>query len=188
MYLVTAGLIAFTAGGQRALADKPVERLTAFAVDMSNMASRAAAGTVDITIERWSTDQQRDQLRAALREGGTDALLRALQKIKDPAGYIRTPNSVGYPLRFARRVPMSGGGERIIIATDRPVSFLELRTGSRTTDYPFMVIDLRLNANGQGEGKLIPLAKITADEDHAVEIENYASEPVRLTQVRREKS
>jgi hypothetical protein len=170
-----------------ALAAKPVERLTAFAVDMSNTAGRTRAGSIDIVIDRWSTDQERDQLRSALREGGSDALLRALQKIKDPAGYIRTAGSIGYPLRFARAIPTSDGGRRIIIATDRPVSFLEASNQPRTLDYPFMLIDVRLNAKGEGQGKLLPLAKITADEDHVVEIENYASEPVRLTEVKETK-
>jgi len=47
-----------------------------------------------------------------------------------------------------------------------------------------MLIDLRLDAQGKGQGKLIPVAKVTQSEDHVVEIENYASEPVRLTEVR----
>jgi hypothetical protein len=167
-----------------AFAAKPVEHLTAFAVDMSNIAGRTRAGTVDIIINRWSSDQERDTLRAALREGGTDGLLRALQKIKKPAGYIRSTGSIGYPLRFAREIPTSDGGRRIIVATDRPVSFLEATTQPRTMDYPFMLIDVRLGANGKGQGKLLPLAKVTESEDHVVEIENYASEPVRLSEVR----
>jgi hypothetical protein len=163
---------------------KPVEHLTAFAVDMSNLAGRTKAGTIDIVIDRWSTPAERDRLVGALKEGGTDALLRALQKVKDPAGYIRDPASVGYPLRFAWQVPMPDGGKRIIVATDRPVSFLEATSGARTMDYPFMLIDVRLGPDGKGQGKLMPVAKIAVNEDHVVEIENYASEPVRLTEVR----
>jgi hypothetical protein len=165
------------------LAAKPVMHLTAFAVDMSNMANRTRAGTIDIVINRWSSDEERDTLRAALREGGTARLLKALQKIKEPAGYIRTPSSIGYPVRFARQIPAPDGGKRIIVATDRYVSFLEATTQPRTIDYPFMLVDIRLGPDGKGTGKLMPLAKVTESEDHVVEIENYASEPVRLTEV-----
>jgi hypothetical protein len=171
------------AGMGTALAAKHLARFTAFAVDTSNLTNRARTGVIEILIDRWSTDEERDQLLAALREGGPDALLRALQKVKDPVGYIRTPESIGYPLRFAREVG-SGEGRRVLIATDRPIGFLEATRQPRTVDYPFLVVDLRLDANGEGQGKLLPLARITANEDHVVEIENYANEPVRLTQLK----
>ena len=97
-----------------------------------------------------------------------------------PPPSFRAP---GYPLSLARQTTSPSGGRRILMGTDRLISFLELRDQPRTVDYPFMVIDIRLDASGKGEGKLMPLAKITEDRDHIVEIENYASEPVRLTSV-----
>jgi hypothetical protein len=176
-------LVAVLAGAP-AFAGKPVAQFSAFAVDMSNTAGRTRAGTIDIIIDHWSSPQERDALVAALKEGGTDGLLRSLQKIKEPAGNIRTAGSVGYPLRFAWQTTAPDGGRRVIVATDRPVSFLEARTQPRTLDYPFLLIDLRVDAAGKGMGKLIPLAKVQLSEDHVVEIENYASEPVRLSEVR----
>jgi len=177
--------MACTVAALPAAAAKPVDHFTAFAVDMSNTAGRTRAGSVDVIINRWSTPEERDRLVGALREGGTDTLLRALQKIKKPAGYIRSAGRIGYPLRFAWQIPTSDGGRRVIIATDRPVSFLEASTQPRTMDYPFMLIELRVDAQGRGQGKLLPLARIQADDDHVVEVENYASEPVRLTEVRK---
>jgi hypothetical protein len=181
MGFIAAGAIAFAASA--ASAAKPVEHLTAFAVDMSNMAGRTRTGTIDVIIDRWSTDAERDRLVGALREGGSDTLLKALQKEQE-IGRIRSTGSIGYPLRFAREIPISTGGRRIIVATDRPVSFLELTNRPITTEYPFMLIDIRMSAKGEGEGKLLPLAKVTMNEDHVIEIENYASEPVRLSSVR----
>lgn len=179
---VLAGAVALVGPVDGVRAAKPAERLTALAVDMSNMSGARNTGTVDITIDHWSTDAERDKLRAALQEGGADGLLHALQKEKE-VGRISSGGSLGYPLRFARQVTTASGGRRILIGTDRPISFLELRDQPRTVNYPFMVIDIRLDASGKGEGKLMPLAKITEDRDHIVEIENYASEPVRLTAV-----
>jgi hypothetical protein len=174
------------AGRGTALAAKPVERLSALAVDMSNLAGAHNTATVDIIIERWSTDAERDQLLAALKEGGAEGLLHSLQKVKE-VGRISSGGSLGFPLRFAREAPSPSGGRRIVIGTDRVISFLELRDRPPTVDYPFMVIDIRMDASGKGEGKLMPLAKITQDRDHVVEIENYASEPVRLTAVQSRK-
>ena len=171
-----------------ARAADPIERFTAFAVDMGGSVSRpgARAGTVDIAIDRWSTPDERATLRAALQEGGTEGLLKALRKVEPPAGSIRSGSSLGYPLRFAHQIPLPGGGRRILIATDRPVSFLELRDRPVTVEeYPFMVVDVRLDAKGEGEGKLLPVAKIQVHPDNVVDIENYLAQPVRLTKVKK---
>jgi hypothetical protein len=154
---------------------------------MSAQAGRNRAGTVDISINRWSTDDERNRLRDALREKGPESLLSALQNVKEPVGYIQTPGNVGYPLRFARQIPLGDGGRRILLGTDRPISFFEAMNPGVTSDYPFMIIDLTVNAKGEGQGRLLPLARVTANDDHVVDIENYTTEPVRLNAVHRVK-
>jgi hypothetical protein len=161
-----------------------LERFTAFAVDMGGRAGRSTA-TVDIVIERWSTEAERKNALAALKENGSDGLLKDLQNVEPRVGYIRTATSIGYALQFAEQTVLPGGGRRILIATDRRLSFLELTRSSRTLDYPFMVIELRLGPNGEGEGKLMPLARVTQYGDDVVEIENYSFQPVRLTNVKK---
>lgn len=186
-----AYVLAVAAFVPSAQAADPVERLTAFAVDMSttpDLRTRGArTGRVDITIERWSSDQERNRLRDALKEGGADLLLKELQKIDDPAGRISTPGSIGTPLRFAMQSPLPDGGRRILVATDRRIGFFEAVNRPRSADYPFLLLDIRLDAKGEGTGKLLPIARIQVNDENVVEIENYASEPVRLTQVKVEK-
>jgi len=160
-------------------------RMTAFAVNMSTV-GRGGANTVDIQIDRWSTDAERQQLVAAFTEKGSDALLRELQRLKR-VGFIRLPNTLGYDLRFARKHPGEDGGEQIIIATDRRIGFWEARDQPRTMDYPFTLIDIRLKSSGEGEGKLSVATKISFNKKkNTLELENYASEPVRLTTVKAE--
>lgn len=163
--------------------DKALLRLRAFAVDMSGL-SRPRAGTIDIVIERWSTDEEREQLRTALIEKGSDALLSALQKLKPRAGYTSSSSSLGWDVRYAREQPFGDGGKRVIIATDRPMSFWELRNQPRSVDYEFTLAEIRLTKDGKGVGKLVTAAKITYNKDtRSVEIENYGLEPVRLSEV-----
>lgn len=173
------------AGGGTAGADKPLERFTAFAVDMGALRSRARTGTVDIAIERWSTDEERRRLMAAFKEDGRDGLLRALRDVKDRVGYVRSATSLGHPLRFAYQMPLASGGRRILIATDRRISFLEIRNQPRSLSYPFMIIEMRLDANGRGEGKLLPIADVTWSDEDVLVVENYDIQPVRLSQIRK---
>lgn len=179
--IVTAVAGALLLGALPARAAEPLERFTAFAVNL-NGGARARTGTVDIAVEHWSSDQERDKLVGSLKEGGNDLLLKNLRRA-DRVGFIRTANSIGYPLRFARAIDLPGGGRRILLATDRPVGFLEATRGGRSTDYPFLLIDIRMNADGKGEGKLLPLARVNWADENTVEVENWDHEPVRLTQV-----
>lgn len=160
------------------------ERFTASAINPN----RAAAGNVEIAIERWSTDAERDRLMGVMLEKGPEKLLDALQDAPRK-GYFRAPGNLGWDIHFARRVPLPDGGERIILVTDRPIGFWEATNRPRSVDYPFTVIELRIDRNGRGEGKASLATKIIADEDaKVVTLENYDLQPVQLTNVRRESS
>jgi hypothetical protein len=162
---------------------KPILHLTAFAVDLGGP-TRARAGTLDVAIERWSTPEEVAKLQAALTEKGEEGLLDAVQKMKR-VGYIRTPTSVGWPMHFAQQVVGSDGTQRIVFATDRPMSFWEVVNRPRSADYAFLVGEIRLRPDGKGEGKLVPAGKVDYNpETKTLEIENYSTQPVRLSEVR----
>src|SRR5262252_8309507 len=82
------------------------ERFTAMAVNMD----RGAAGTVEIVVNRWSSDKDRERLVSTLVERGENKLLDVLQGMPR-VGYIRTPDSIGWDLHYAHHVPLPEGGE-----------------------------------------------------------------------------
>ena len=180
---VVAGCLIVAGSAKSAAQTTMPVRLTAFAVNMSNVGG-GGSGTVDIVIERWSTDAERQTLMTAFLEKGENALLSALQKT--PAiGYFKVPERVGYDLHFARQTDLPEGGHRIVVATDRPIGFWEARNQPRTMDYPFTLVEMRLNKNYEGEGKLSVATKITHNKkDNVIELENYSSEPVRLNSIK----
>ena len=158
-------------------------RLRAFAVNMSGVGG-GRAGTIDIVIERWSTDEEREKLRDVLIEKGADKLLDTLKDIKPRTGYLRTSTSLGWDTYYARETPFGDGGRRIIVATDRRMSFAERSNQPRSADYEFTLVEIRLDKNGKGQGKYAVAAKIDYNKDtRTIEIENYGIEPVRLTEV-----
>jgi hypothetical protein len=158
------------------------ERFTAFAVNMGNVGP-TQSGTVEIVVTRWSTEGERKTLIAALLDRGPEALLNDLRKTRR-VGYIRTPNSIGYDLHFAQSVHGEDGGRRVILVTDRPIGFWEAANQPRSIEYPFTLIELRLNREGEGEGKMSIATKITGNREfNLVELEDYATQPVRLMAV-----
>lgn len=159
-------------------------KLTSFAVNLDAPLGAASSGRLDITINRWSTDGERDRLLQALQEKGTDRLLAALQKVSPPVGVIRSEGSLGWDLYYARIHPGEDGGYRLVFATDRPISFAEAASRTRSSEYEFMLCEIHLDRNGQGQGKLAVRAKVAWDEEtKTIEIENYDIEPIRLTKV-----
>ena len=161
-------------------------RFVAIAVNVDGMTARTGMSPVQLTVTRWSTTAEREKLHAAFVEKGAEALLDLLQDMR-PVGSIRTPNSLAYDLRFAHRMPADEGGERIILATDRYMSFWETVNRPRSSDYPFTLIELRINRDGEGEGKMSIATKIVADKKHnAIVLENYGTQPVMLNHVKRE--
>ena len=164
------------------------ESFTGFAINM-NSGPGPGTATVDFTIERWSTDAERDQLLAILQEEkdpnrANEKLLQALQRMPK-VGYIRTPNTLAWDLRFARQSALEDGGRRIVLATDRPIGFREARNQPRSIDYPFTIVEVQLDKNDKGVGKILTGTKIFIDKNNNLVLENYSQQPVRFNEIRR---
>jgi len=170
-------------------------RIRTWAVNMSNNLTGANA-VIEITVDKWSTDEERAKLLATVPKGQDD-LLRALQKVP-VKGRIRIPGwtgpdpqnyRLGWNLRYAWHEPLPEGGERIVLGTDRQMSFRETVNNPRTSDYPFLLIQIHLSKDGTtGEGKMATFTQITFDKKkNVMELEYYGTEPQRLTNMTVEK-
>ena len=103
-------------------------------------------------------------------------------------GGIRTPQTLAWDLRYARQFPEEDGtGRRIVLATDRPINFREARNQARTMDYPFTIVEIRLNKEDRGEGKILLGTKIFVDKNRNLTLENYGQQPIRFNEIRRVK-
>jgi len=161
------------------------ERYTALAVNMGSAPVRWKDLTVEMVVERWSTDAERDKLLGVAFNKGSDTLLDTLQHMPK-VGYIKTPDSIGYDLHFAQKSPGEDGGEHVTLATDRPIGFWEATNRPRTIEYPFTVVELRIRPDGQGEGKMSLFAKIIPDKrKKTIVLENYGTGPVVLQAVKK---
>jgi hypothetical protein len=180
---VLAAALAVVLLGPRATAQPP-ERFTAAAINMNN----GRAGSIEIVINRWSTAGERERLMQTMLERGPDKLLDVLQDLPR-VGYFRTPDSLAWDIHSATATPGKDGGEQITLITDRRIGFWEAARQPRSIDYPFTVIELHLNADGEGEGKMSVATKIIADKNsNTVVLENYNLQPVQLTNVKRERA
>jgi len=142
-----------------------------------------------IDILRWSTDDDAAKLAATFKDKGDKGWFEALQSAPS-VGYVwATTSSLGYSVKSARRVTTPDGGARILLALDRPLGSWDRpawKAATNPTDYPFTVIELRVNKAGIGEGKVSLTGKVAVDDDaKAVALESYATDPVTVKGVKR---
>ena len=74
-----------------------------------------------------------------------------------------------------------------MLATDRPIGFWEAVHQPRTIQYPFTVIQMQIAQDGKGKGTLSVATKIVAS-DNVVELENFATQPMMLTEITSKKA
>jgi hypothetical protein len=182
MRLIVAALavcFATFTSSPRAQTNLPQEEFNATAI--ANDELGAGAGRVQIRVTRWSTNAERDRLFDTLKTKGSRSALKMLQD-NPSVGTIKTPDSLGYDLRYAHQVRTAEGGRRIMIATDRPVGFWEQWNRARSTEYPFLVIQMQIGPDGRGSGTLADAAKLRAYAN-TLELETFTISPIMLKDI-----
>jgi hypothetical protein len=138
-----------------------------------------------IVIERFSTDAERAKLAEALRTGGTDALVDAMEPMS--VGYAQIDQNLRCSLRVASTW-QTPEGRMIRVSTNRPIHPVEVRETTRTLDYPIGVIEIKLPADAPGEGALLAATRVRFDEAGRLEVESLPQNtgPQRLSNVKRQ--
>ena len=180
--IFSAALLAVVVSPALAQTQGDREEFTAFAVNMGSLTGGGGAtAQLIITINRWNTAADRDDLFSTLKLKGQEALLDRMRRAKS-VGTLRTPNSIGYDLRLALDEPGKDGGRRVLVVTDRPVGFNEATARPLSIEYPFTVIDMQIPKEGFGQGTMSIAAKIIP-AGRTVLVENYDTQPVQLNRI-----
>jgi hypothetical protein len=171
----------------------PPFTMTSFGVNMTNVSiPRGNAGMIKIRITGWTAAEERKRLITTMLEKGQDSLLSALQKVKSK-GRISLPNwqgpdpqnyRLGWDLQYTWHEALPDGGDRIVIATDRRMSMMEVRERPRSFDYPFTLVEIRIPKGGKGEGRLFGATQIRFDKKkNQIVLEQYSAGEVRLNEI-----
>jgi hypothetical protein len=169
--------------GTPAASDKNPNRQT-FQCMMMNMMGAFAGRpiSIQIVINEYATDADKQMLITALEEGGEDALMKALKKMD--CGFVTVTGSTGWKVNAAWTNPTPDGGKRVVCFFERPTAFGELYTSSRSLDYQFAIIELLLTAEGKGvkdgNGTIIPAAQIGFTKQGKLAIESFGAAPGRI--------
>ena len=117
-------------------------------------------------------------------------LAKALQQATT-LGYLWSREVSGYAIRYAGKFANADGSERIVLITQRrlgAVNDLWKPAAGEEPAYDFSVIELRVKANGDGEGKISLNGKVAPDGAlNMIALENYDALPVVFSHVQQRK-
>jgi hypothetical protein len=158
----------------------PPEEYQAQAMGESTQMGRTF--NVTIHVEEYSTPEERQILVDAFEKAGSKGLYNALNKMKSK-GRIAITGTLGYDVSFARKLP-SPNGTKIRVLTNRPITFGEAWTDSRSMDYNLSALELDLSSEkNKSTGTLLPACEFVIDKKtKELEIQNYQN-PWKLVDV-----
>ena len=180
--LVLAGLAGASAAQQPAAGSQLPEQLVGI---VAGMQGRGGTTFLTMHIDSTSTDEEVKALGTLLKEKGQEGVVAAMFKMD--RGWLKLGPTLGYTVAVVRST-VTEHGRRLVLVTERPIQLFESRRHTRSVDYPFGIIELSLDADGKGTGKLIAAAQARFNADGTAEIVSLGAQPYEILQVHPEKA
>ena len=141
---------------------------------------------IKIVVDQWTSVEERERLLGVFKESGSEALMTELRKQK--AGYIVPPAVSRWPsweIDVAALIETEDG-KIVRVFTERPIIFGEAYYNTRSKDYEFGIVELKLDRDGKGEGATIPAVRLSLDEQGNIVVESLPSNtgPQRIMAVK----
>jgi len=136
-----------------------------------------ATGAFTIHIDQLMTDRDFKKVSDAMKYGGYLKFVPAL-RAATPVGYVQIGDRKTV-IRYAR----VRADKRLVLGTDHPVFFVGggAPDAKPRTGYDVAVIELDVDAAGNGKGTIAAAARVRRAPDGGVILDDYAAEPIRLT-------
>ena len=151
-------------------ADEPkVETIDATATGTSTQLGQIV--NVKVTIYEYSSDEDRQILLDAFKNGQNQGLVNALTKMK-AVGHIAITGTLGYDLSYIRLVP-TPTGRKIRFVTNRLLRFGEAYYNTQTTAYNLTAGEFDINDSDKNKsaGVLFPAAQLVINKEGQLEFQ-----------------
>ncbi|HKF47432.1 MAG TPA: hypothetical protein VKB38_08745 [Terracidiphilus sp.] len=150
-----------------------------------NYMSSSQAGSrqtqFNIRITKYSSADEVKQYGAILKEKGQSGLLDALKQLDN--GRINAQGDTGTQIAIAEKW-QNGTQTVITMISCRRILTRELKSGGISDKYPFSFMQITVDANGKGHGKMVQAASLTYDEKKGgPKLEPYGQGATRISNV-----
>jgi len=140
-------------------------------------ATGTATGAFTIHVDQLMSDRDFKKVADALKYGGYLKFVPAIREAP-PVGYVQMGDRKTV-IKYAR----VRADKRLVLGTDHPIFFVGAGApdAKPKTGYDVAVIELDLDAAGNGKGTIAAAARVRPAPDGGVVLDDYAAEPVRLS-------
>ena len=149
--------------------DRKTETIDATAMGTSTQMGKNVS--VKVTINQFSTSEDRQVLVDAFKKGQSQGLVKALTNMK-PVGRIAITGTLGYDLSYIALIP-SPTGRKIRFAANRPIRFGEAYNSGPSMAYDLTAgeFDLNDSEKSKSNGVLYPAAQLIINKQGQLQFE-----------------
>lgn len=163
-------LLMLAEGSNFAQGQKP-KRQTIQAQAMGESTQLGRNFAVTLIIEDYSTADDQKILVDAFNAKGSEGVYNALDKMKSK-GRLAITGTLGFDVNYIRQFPNPDGSRRIRICANRPITFGEAWTDSRSSDFNLSGMEVILSTvKKKNTGTLYPAFKLTLDKEKQLQFE-----------------
>jgi hypothetical protein len=138
--------------------------------------------SVTLIIEEFSTPDDQKALIEAFNAKGNEGLVNALDKMHSK-GRMSITGTLGYEVTYIRQWPQPDGSTKLRLVTNRPITFGEAWSDSRSMDYSLSGVEIIMSADKKhNTGTLLPAVKLKMNKENQLELETFQN-PWKLVNI-----
>lgn len=137
---------------------------------------------ITLIIEEFSTPEDQQALLAAFNEKKNEGLVNALDKMHTK-GRMSITGTLGYDVAYIRQWPQPDGSTKYRLVTNRPITFGEAWSDSRSMDYSLSGVEIVMYPDKKkNTGTLLPAVQLKMNKENQLELETYQN-PWKLVNI-----
>jgi len=137
---------------------------------------------ITLIIEEFSTPEDQQALLTAFNEKKNEGLVNALNKMHTK-GRMSITGTLGYDVAYIRQWPQPDGSTKYRLVTNRPITFGEAWSDSRSMDYSLSGVEIVMYPDKKkNTGTLLPAVQLKMNKENQLELETYQN-PWKLVNI-----
>ena len=163
-------------------AQKLPKSITIQAQAMGESTQMGQTFSITLIIEEFSTVEDQKGLLAAFTEKKNEGLVNALNKMHSK-GRMSITGTLGYDVAYIRQWDQPDGSTKYRLVTNRPITFGEAWSDSRSMDYSLSGVEIIMYPDKKkNSGTLMPAVQLKLNKENQLELETLQN-PWKLVNI-----